>query len=114
MLLYPIYFSVAKGRTNTELREQFTLAEGASQGRAGFSTRRHASSRSSNAGSDAGYSSAGSSSTGRGRHCHRMIAVGVAGCCCMLPVPVLLHAHPHDAWTPVHGYRQCDSHSTRV
>lgn len=53
-------FVAAKGRTNTELREQFTLADGAAQSRATFSSRRH-SGKSSNPGSDAGYSSAGSS-----------------------------------------------------
>ena len=31
-----IVFFVAKGRTNTELREQFTLATGVSQSMAGF------------------------------------------------------------------------------
>lgn len=50
----------AKGRTNSELREQFTLADGVSQTRGTFSSRRH-SSKASNPGSDAGYSSAGSS-----------------------------------------------------
>lgn len=53
-------FFVAKGRTNTELREQFTLADGTAQSRASFSSRRH-SGKASNSGSDAGYSSASSS-----------------------------------------------------
>jgi len=58
------YIFVAKGRTNTELREQFTLADGASQSRATFSSRRHPSGKMSTAGSDAGYSSGGSSTAG--------------------------------------------------
>ena len=51
---------LAKGRTNTELREQFTLADGAAQSRATFTSRRH-SAKTSNPGSDGGYSSASSS-----------------------------------------------------
>ncbi|XP_067934591.1 microtubule-actin cross-linking factor 1, isoforms 6/7-like isoform X2 [Watersipora subatra] len=53
----------AKGRTNTELREQFTLADGAAQSRATFTSRRH-SAKTSNPGSDGGYSSASSSAAG--------------------------------------------------
>ena len=33
------YFLTAKGRTNTELREQFTLAKGVSQSMAGFTSK---------------------------------------------------------------------------
>lgn len=61
-------FVTAKGRTNIEMREQFTLAEGVSQSMAHFKTRvaggQHgAGSQASSASSASGYSSSSASGT---------------------------------------------------